>query len=38
MAHKIVLLYSNTFIPHNKLQDIIRSSKSSKDEREIKKT
>ena len=38
MAHKIVLLPSNnTSIPHNKLQDTIKSSKPVRGEHEIKK-
>ena len=37
MAHKIVLLHSNnTFIPHNKLQATIKSSKPVRSEHEIK--
>ena len=39
MANKKFLLHSNnTFIPHNKLQVTIKSSKSVRDEHEIKKT
>jgi len=39
IAHKIVLLHSNnTYIPHNKLQATIRSSKLIRGEHEIKKT
>jgi len=39
MAHNIVLLHSNnTSILHNKLQVTINSSKSIRDEHEIKKT
>ena len=37
MAHKIIFLYSNnTFIPHNKLQATIKSSKPVRGEHEIK--
>ena len=39
MAHKIVHKHSNNaFIPHNKLQAIIRSSKPVRGKHEIKKT
>ena len=39
MAHKIIFLHSNnTFIPHNKLQATIKSSKLVRGEHEIKKT